>query len=170
MFNVQEDYYFQEKSPQNYLQADFEQRRCRTCNKITTHAKQIILPKLPKILAVRIGDGPDYDLTENNTSPHLYLRLGPQGTLFLEEFNHYEKVKKGVLSFWQGFIMQAEAMMGFIPWHMSRAVKDLSDALMIHMWIQLVRNKLEDIQSCCFMWKIHQEIVLKKIILIFLIN
>jgi len=78
MLNIQEDYYFQKKSPKNYFQPEKEKRMCKNCHKHTNHVKQLSLESFPRILAIRIGDNLDYD-PPGDPSPHLSLMIGPKG-------------------------------------------------------------------------------------------
>ncbi len=56
MLDIQEEYYSQKKSPNNFFQSETELRKCKICQQATPHRKDFTLSSFPEVLAIRISE------------------------------------------------------------------------------------------------------------------
>lgn len=77
MLSVQEDLYYSGEKAENFFQEDFEIRKCKSCSDRglgrTKHKKEISLISFPNILALRIGENSNKNMSSEDCKTHLTL-------------------------------------------------------------------------------------------------
>ena len=90
MLYVQEDLYYSGENPENFFQEDLEMRKCKNCFDRgfgrTKHSKKISLSVFPRILALRIGENSNKNLSSKDCKAHLTLRFQNKGKFFSHKF------------------------------------------------------------------------------------